>query len=129
MINNIDDFKYTVNSDDPNVRRESIGHELSDAVLREVLQDGEVHLLIVCIRNKKIPLWFLGQLATHPDDNVRAEVASKRKLTATLQEVLAVDRSVLVRTTLAHNQSVSETTLSRLREDGEESVRAASRRL
>lgn len=75
--------------------------------------------------NKTVPMEILRTLAVDPDWEVRATVASKRKLEGDLFELLSRDAVVAVRVQVARNAKVPANILDRLAADPSPIVRRA----
>ena len=74
------------------------------------------------IHNKTVPLSILEMLFMSPDENLRRDVARKRKLSHELFERLAQDSSESVRLRIAYNAKTPLAALQRLAGDACEAV-------
>lgn len=82
----------------------------------EVLRDFP-EMSVWVVRNKTVPMEILQRLVFHPDAEVRAEVATKNKLSADLMNALAADPDDSVRERIVYNKNVRQDILRKLAQD------------
>ena len=129
MIQNAEEFVRLRNSEIQEEYTRAAFESISEEIAREVIQKYP-DMAIWVVRNKTVPLSILETLAEHPDHMVRAEVASKRKLSRALFEKLALDEVDAVRTSLIANRKLPFDILQQLtRDDDPRVAEMAQRRL
>ncbi|AOZ90797.1 hypothetical protein [Paenibacillus crassostreae] len=75
------------------------------------------------VQNKTVPNEILEELTNSDEWRVRHMIASKNKITETIQKKLAIDREVLVRSSIARNKKVKLSVLLLLINDEDEEIR------
>ena len=116
MIHSADEFVMLRSSDDPTeylrAARDAAPLEVWQAVIRDY-----PGMRCWVAQNKTVPLAVLEVLADDPDEDVRAAVAMKNKLTPELLARLAADISDSVRERIAYNRNTPSELLLSLASD------------
>lgn len=98
MISSAQEFAELRERNDPRAAHD----DAPEAVWQDVLRQFPAFKEWV-VRNKKIPISILCDLADDPDPRIRVEIATKRKCPPSLLERLACDAEESVRLRVAHN--------------------------
>lgn len=129
MINSAEEFVTLRTSERPEEQWRAAHEPASDEVWIEVI-DRYPDMRWWVAHNKTISLFILDMLSLNDDLLVRAQVATKRKLSTALFSRLAGDSDASVRLRIAYNPKVPINILEQLTLDQDEEVaRIAKKRL
>lgn len=125
MIESVSEFRALVSNPDLVVRNRCRWETATVDVWFAILET-DPDLIDSVVLNKTLPNEVLCWLITHGEARIRCLVATKRKLSADLLDVLAKDTDESVRVRVARNRRVPVSTLQDLSNDGSWVVRAAA---
>lgn len=125
MINTVEEFVRLCTSDLPEDQLRAKIEETTEEVLIGVIEECP-YLVTSVIRSNSVTLSILAELARSPDQDIRFDVAMKRKLTPDLIEYLSQDEDETVRQRIAYNAKTPRRILAMLANDKSTIVAAAA---
>lgn len=126
MIKTAEEFVRLRTSEDHIEQRRSATEFLGEKLCTEIIETFP-EMKVWIIHNKTVPIAILRTLAEDTDRQIRAAVASKRKLDIGLFQRLANDQDDMVRNSIVNNAKTPVDILRDLTVDAEEYIRNAAR--
>lgn len=122
MITSAEEFYQLRTSENQEEYLRAVWDEASIEVWREVIRRyPDMHFWVT--QNKSVPNEILEELIENPEWRVRHMIASKNKISETIQKKLAIDKEVFVRSALVRNKKIRLNVLLMLLDDEDEEIR------